>query len=497
MCADILLKAGQASLWAQPDGPNTKPQFLGCHEVGDITEPLGDITVIRRPDRAQTGKFKVVDSFQGAPGTPSTTITADVKATQDYLEKVTCKCSIFAHKVSCGRRDTFTNYDRSFVLANCTITSRGITGLAAAEQENDAPTRQTFDLGIEEVLRVVALTSGRQTIGATGDLRAINFGNAVQCAGACGVAKPECTYGVAVGNSPATSVTKPGEVWYTDDGGTNWKECAADPFDADEDIAAGACFPMGRSTMRILVARGTSDAGNPAEVAYSDDNGATWTTANVGAVNGQYVLDGEALFVLDQYNIWLGTQDGYIYKSEDGGLTWAVQETGVLAAAGINAIQFVSEDDGWAVGDNNAILKTEDGGTTWTAVTGPAGKASDECEALAAVTQYRVFVGYSDGELWYTENAGEDWSQRSIPVSASIINDIAFYGEYIGFLAYNTAAGSGGLLRTIDGGYTWEVVTGLPTNAGLSHLHVCGTNTAFAAGPVSGGTGVVLKAYAS
>lgn len=497
--ADIFFKAGLASLWAQPYGPNTEPEYLGCHDLGDVANPKGDITVIRRPDPAQTGKFKVVDSYQGAPGTPTATITADVKDYLDAFEKMLCKGSLFAHKVSCGRRDNFTNYDRSFVLKNITITNEGVTGLAVADQTDETPTRQSFDLGFEELLRIVALTTGRQTIGATGDLRDIYFCNAVTCPGACGAAAPVCTFGVAVGNSPAASAALPGEVWITDDGGMNWVEAAADPFAADEDIASGKCFTIGRATHRILVARGTTDPANPAEVAYSDDEGATWTNVDVGSTNGQYVLESEGLFVLDQYHIWLCTNDGYIYFSADGGLNWTEQEGGVLAATGWNAIEFYNADDGWVVGDNNEIARTEDGGATWSAVTGPAGKAADEIEALAVVTQQRVFIGYSDGELWYTENAGEDWTQRTIPVSAAIITDIMFRpgDEYIGYLIYKTAGGVGGLLRTIDGGYTWEAVTGLPTNAGLEALYVCDVNQAFAAGPVQGGTGVVLKAYAS
>ncbi len=498
--SDEPMLAGKSALWAQPDGPNTKPEYLGCHALGDITEPKGDVTTIYRPDKAQTGEFKAVGSYRGAPGAVTATLTADVRPTQDALEKVRgCKCTIFAHKQDCGRRDTFTNYRRSFVLENCIISSAGITGVAVADQNDETVTQQTFDLSAERLGRVLRLTVGRQTIGSTGDLVGIHFCNAVQCAGSCGPAKPVCSYGVACGSAPTASVTEHGEVWYTEDGGATWTECVADPFAADEDVGAVTCFLMGRNTTRIIAARGTTDAGNPAEIGYSDDDGATWTLVDVGSVNGQYVTDPRALFALDQYNVWLVTNDGYIYYSEDSGLTWTTQESGALTSDPLNCIQFLNEDDGFAVGDNNIILSTNDGGTTWTALTGPTGKATDEVEALAVVTENRVFIGFSDGELWYTENAGASWAQRTLPVALSIINDIAFLeeNEYIGYLVGNTAAGAGVILRTIDGGYTWEQVSGLPTNAGLSAIHVCETNLAFAVGPVQGGTGVVLKAYAS
>jgi len=51
------------------------------------------------------------------------------------------------------------------------------------------------------------------------------------------------------------------------------------------------------------------------------------------------------------------------------------------------------------------------------------------------------------------------------------------------------------LLRTIDGGYTWEIVT-VPTTAPLYGIHLCGINDAFVAGEVDGTTGIVLKVFA-
>ena len=154
---DVYYRAGQAAVWAQPDGPNTKPEYLGCHAVGDITEPQGDLTVVRGPDKAAYGTFKVIDSYQGAPGTPTTTITTKMKKTQDALEKVRgCPCTIFVNKSSCGRADNFTNYERSFVLAKCLITGKGLTGLAVMDQNDEAPTQMTFDLGIEQLKQIQA-----------------------------------------------------------------------------------------------------------------------------------------------------------------------------------------------------------------------------------------------------------------------------------------------------------------------------------------------------
>lgn len=494
MADELVLVAGQASVWVQPDGPNTRPLYAGCYEVGDIEQGEGDISPIWCPDPAATNRFLVKGTVRGEPDLPTFSLTLTATTGRAYIEDLSCAADFFLHKVTCGRRDLFTNFERTIVMYNAYRTSLSKSNWAARTPDANDPTEISADFTAQEQIDIFSLNRARQTIGVTGDLRAITFCGSLTCEAACGARAKLCDYGYAVSNSPTASVTLKGEVWHTDDGGDTWTE-VADPFAADEDISAVACFPVDSNTTRVIVARGTTDAGNPAEIAYSDDDGATWTLVNVGAVNGQFVNESGGLFVLDFYHIWLVTNDGYIYFSADGGLTWTAQEAGVLAATGWNEIQFISAEYGWAVGDNNEIAYTADGGTNWTAVTGTAGQAADEIDALYVIDENRVWIGYSDGQVWYTLNAGTTWTQRTMPVTMTAIDRIKFVNPLIGFLIGDDSTPVGHLLRTIDGGYTWQEIV-LNTNAGLADLFVCDPNHAFVAGPVQGGTGYIGEVFA-
>ena len=48
--------AGQGAVWVQPSGPNTKPMYLGCHEVGEVSEGQGDVTLLYCPSAARSGR---------------------------------------------------------------------------------------------------------------------------------------------------------------------------------------------------------------------------------------------------------------------------------------------------------------------------------------------------------------------------------------------------------------------------------------------------------
>lgn len=484
--------AGQSSIWVQPNGPNTKPEYLGCHEAGDVEEGQGDVTLLYCPDEKKTGAFKVVGSVQAQADAPTFSLMTTIKKTGDWLERIKCAVPIYIHKQSCGRRDVFQNYDRTFAFSQARITSKTMSNLAARTPESTDESMQEFALSCEAVLRILELTAGRQSIAAVRDLKAIVFYNEETCGGDCGPASTVCTKGIVAGDGDYAAKAA---LYTTDDGGATWVAAAADPFAVGEDISALVAFSVGRSTIRILAARGTADGANPAEVAYSDDDGATWTLVNVGSVNGQYVAGPQGMFALDQFHIWLVTQDGYIYFSEDGGVTWTAQESGTLNAAVWYAVQFRDDLNGWVGGTNNEIAMTEDGGVTWTAVTGPAGQATDDVLTLAILGEYTVWLGFDDGTLWYSMDGGANWTQRTLPVAAGDVEYIAFANELVGYLVYNTAGGVGGVLRTIDGGYTWETVS-VPTTGELAAIHICDINDAFVVGEVDGTTAIVLKIFA-
>jgi photosystem II stability/assembly factor-like uncharacterized protein len=56
-------------------------------------------------------------------------------------------------------------------------------------------------------------------------------------------------------------------------------------------------------------------------------------------------------------------EDGAIAKSDDGGVTWQAQDSGV--AADLYGVSFADADHGFAVGDPGTVLRTENGGATW------------------------------------------------------------------------------------------------------------------------------------
>lgn len=480
------------SLWALPGGPNTQPRFLGCHTIGGVTKPRGNNTLIHCPDPVQPRKYKVAVKTKSAPGLTTFTIETKMFKLYDFLENLNCPIPIIAQAVSCAPKNEFWNWERSFIFINADNVQEGLSNLISGGDDEN-PVMMTFDMEADDMIRVSPLRIARDlSIAETQALNHVFACDQDICAGPCGAANEKCDTLYAVGDPVAGSVLNAGTLWIMQD--DTWTAAAADPFGVDEVISTGVCFAIDRTTRRILVFRGSTAAGAPAEAAYSDDGGATWTNVNIGSDNGEFVVSPHAVFALNQYNIWAGTDQGRIYFSNDGGGTWTVQEDQGIHTGRWNWVEMIDERNGWAGGAGDVIANTTDGGQVWNQVnaTGQGG----DITAGGIVDTNNAWVGTDDSEIFFTTDAGITWTQRvgwkGSGQAGGRVDAMQFVNNMVGFMSVRNGAAQSELLMTRTGGYSWEVIT-TPTNAGLNSLIACGLRRVYAVGEASGGRPVVYK----
>jgi len=495
MAVNEYFHGSEGALWIQPGGPNQDVEYLGCYELGDLTEPRGDIVMRRCQDAANPGKWIVSMVMQQPADRPTTSIVVGLGPTRDWLERnMDCPMPIYIHQRKCGRADDYTNYLRGQVFENGIITSTTQTNLRLRESNEMAEV--TYEISGDVLERYYPYILEALVSTAPVQINDVVFCNVANCAGYCGPETDLCHIGYAVCHHDAANAA---EVLRTADGGTTWAETTTDPYAVnDDDILSVICFPIDQDTHRVMVVRNNASAvGGALDIAYSDDAGVTWNLVVVGNATDIAYWNG-ALFALNERNVWLcwgnaAANAGYISFSDDGGLSWTLQHT---TDDPMRYVRFCDEDHGICVGDDEEVVITTDGGATWAAPTTlptPAGTVDAMCCDI--LTRNKMWVGFSSGELWYTEDGGVTWFQRTFDLPVNVygatysINDIMFVDEFHGAFVFEYQrpgpVDSGSMYFTNDGGRVWIQNLNLDTDRAWNACWVCDWDRSFAVGDVA------------
>jgi len=493
---DEYYDANQGRLWIQPDGLNTETLNLGCHDVGDLTEPKGDVTQRYCPDPREAGKWSVAVTTQAPADRPTTSITVGIGPVADYLESHgDCAMPLYIHQGQCGDANAFLNFSRGVALPNATVTSVTQTNLVSRESRDMA--EQTFEISSEWLLKYYKLRQVLRTSIDDQDANDVAFITPGRCMGVCGPAQADCTHGVV---AYATDGATQSNVEVTHNGGVTWATRAG-PYLAANHIMSIVCFEVTPGMYRTVVVRNTL-AATVLQTFYSDDWGVTW----VGpvAVTGSVVIEAAqwngALFALDAQHIWLVTDDGAgavgaIYFSNDGAVSWTAQVSS--SGDALNYVRFINENIGMAVGDTDDVNLTTDGGANWALAptAGSVGGFNVMCCDLH--DQYRLWIGYSNGTLYFSNDGGTVWTQRlfSAPAGGATlvrISDIMFVNEHCGYFILRWTLGGNNrssVYRTVNGGWSWEIYSdiaawGYYVVDGLDAIWACDCNHAIAVGDV-------------
>lgn len=490
------LKASDGSLFVQ-EQPGSAPVYVGCADVAALPDPRGAVTLLYCRDK--DGKLAAVGETQAPPDVPTTTVTAWMYPDSDILDAIAdrdCRATVFLALRNCGRAGVFNNWARMSVLTQARLVNVTVENMVMREATD--PTTRALEFAGRSVLQLRNIISfGRQSVAETTALNAIAMDNQVVCSGSCGAQQDACDIGFSVGDAPSGSPTSRADVWQTENAGGTWSNVTggnAHPFVAGQDAKAAALFTLTATAKRWLVAR-EAVGGEPLKVAYSDDQGATWTLVTIGSTNNEGAIGPKALFVLDRDNMWIATTAGNVYFSSDAGASWAVQSAAITASGGLqlNAIQFVDEDKGIAVGNTATIIRTTDGGSTWNSVDEPSGVTAN-ITALAVFDQFRFEIGTAADGLYQTHNAGNSWETKTFTGQGSTgtVKVLVPVNDQVVWMIHSPLSGQHYVHRSVDGGHSFERLE-TPTNSGLNDLAACNSNAAYVVGPANSGTAFIGK----
>lgn len=478
-------------------GPANQPEYQGRARAGAVDWPQGDVTPVYLPSEDSYDDFFIDEVTRGQQGLP--TLPLEFRMTRDVsnilrIVRKGCSVDVQLHVGACKDPSDFDKgWEVIRVLERAFPTSYGTSDQGTFEREGDESLLETIPFTGQdyyEIKRLLASTQASTEI--TDEVVDVVICDKKAC-GECGIESDGCQVVFALVGPTTGSPGLPSEIVYTQNGGSTWSRTNVSTLGLAEVPDALTC--VGKY---LVVVSEDSNSLHYAEIADILDGAETWTEVSTG-----FVVSGEPrdLFSLGRTKTWIVGAGGYVYFSDDvtGGVE--TQTSGDVTSQSLNAIHGLDDQNLVAVGASNAVLYTANGGSTWSLITGPAAGVALNTVWMRGTQEW--FVGTANGKLYYTRDAGQNWTEKAFSGSgAGQVRDVVFATPTVGYMAHDTATPAGRVFRTINGGNTWYPLPeddgiSFPANDRINALSACrdNPNVLFAAGLADDATdGVLIKA---
>lgn len=138
------------------------------------------------------------------------------------------------------------------------------------------------------------------------------------------------------------------------------------------------------------------------------------------AKKSQYILLDEKkdlnciIYITKNELITIGNE-GVIYTSNDGGITWTLRES--TTSADLTSVFMTDTTVGFAIGINGTILKTTDKGHSWISM---KSNTVEDLKAISYSTSKIIFAVGKKGTMIKSTDAGINWTKVVVPTTANL-----------------------------------------------------------------------------
>lgn len=446
-CNDNTKGASQRSLVAyfQPCGAGVNNQNLNAMDDGNLGSQIkvtggkrnirGTRTAKRR--RQSDGTSKICYYTEGSPDDNSITLEFAQCGCGGYDAPelaATGSFDLYNLQACCGSADMESGWSKMHVYRCITFNSATFSDETSYDPDDDNDLTIQYDANYVDDYYIYPLAMNELLAGSGADAGSrvdsmVYRGTKTGCSQGCGDDCADNWY----------SVTNEGTVIYRQGKSYSIKNVSIPGYIANNNARIGICG----NTLLVTAAGGyyttTLDSyGNPGST-WTFHSVAGMTAVNVSSTGSSIVIYGNAGSTTG-YRVWEVACDGNSYT------------TAYSQNASGNTITDYDQcgSDTLAVGFNGKVLI---GSTCGTLSDSPVSPSSFSVMAAGIQPGGTFWVGDSTGKVYYSTDRGNSWTAAALPAGATIIRDIVWVDQGVGYILTNTD-----IFSTADGGNTWTSI---------------------------------------
>jgi photosystem II stability/assembly factor-like uncharacterized protein len=202
---------------------------------------------------------------------------------------------------------------------------------------------------------------------------------------------------------------------------------------------------MGGSIAWLITSKG--------EFLKTEDAGNNWNTVSANQIGGFEQVD----FINEQQG-WAVNSKAQVWHTLNGGLDWArlatLDYTSEPFVGPIHKIKFVDAAHGWIV-DPFSVWRTDDGGKHWEKIV-PWATSDDIKEVVYSCYFINSDIGWLGGDhgaVYSTNDGGRSWQAKRIAPKDMLFDTIEFIDDKAGLVSTKPI---NIIYLTDDGGETWR-----------------------------------------
>lgn len=150
-----------------------------------------------------------------------------------------------------------------------------------------------------------------------------------------------------------------------------------------------------------------------------------------------------------------------VYKTTDSGKNWVKQldEANIRGDFYFRNIEFLNENIGFLGTLNGVLFKTTNGGSTWSSITtiSPNPNAICGLDAVGSNTIYGCGAFFEPAHIIKSTDSGNTWEYKNMSTQANALVEIKFINQDTGYVAGRSDTGAI-ILKTTNGGSTWNEI---------------------------------------